>query len=83
MNIVFRDVVIENNAAVFGGGLEIVSAPNITFESGAGQMAVIRDNKAAVGGGMHYLAARSTLILMKARQIRQRRRGFTTFLAAR
>ena len=73
MNVVFRDVIIEYNTAIFGGGLQIASAPNITFESGAGQSAVIRDNKAVVGGGMHYLASRSTFVFLKARQIRQGR----------
>ena len=79
MNVVFRDVIIENNTAVFGGGLEIASAPSVTFESDAGQSVVIRDNKAAVGGGMHYLASRSTFILLQARQIRQGRHSVTTF----
>ncbi len=80
---VFRDVLIENNSAILGGGLEVVSAPNITFEPSAGRWAIIRNNTAAVGGGMRYLTGRFSTSLLKASRISFRTRDIEMLVLCR
>ncbi len=80
---VFRDVLIENNSAILGGGLELISAPNITFAPSAGRSAIIRNNTAAVGGGLRYLTGRFSFSLLKASQTSFRTRDIEMLVLRR
>ena len=79
---VFRDVLIENNSAILGGGMEIVSSPNITFDPSVGTSTIIRNNTAAVGGGIRYLTGRFSFSLIKASRIWFRMQDNEAFVLA-
>ena len=82
LTLVFRDVLIENNTAILGGGLEIISSPNITCEPSVGTSTIIRNNTAAVGGGMRYLTGRFSFSLLKASQVWFQTQDTETFVIA-
>ena len=63
----FRGVVIENNRALLGGGLELISLSNLSLTSYGSRPAIIQNNTAAVGGGIHYVAGRFAFFVMNAR----------------
>ena len=79
---VFRDVLIENNSAILGGGIEIVSSPNITFDPSVGTSTIIRNNTAAVGGGIRYLIGRFWFSGVKASRAQFQTQDIEAFVLA-
>ena len=69
MTVAFRDMLIEDNRAIVGGGIDILDAPNVTFATDDGRPVIIRNNIAAVGGGVQYLPGSHAFSTLNVRHL--------------